>query len=549
MSKSNPKVISEFVIHLLTKNSPEWMSSMNFEITDPTQTQSDDTFKSLPLFSLSKYLRENMEIVFNSSSKRIFKHETIANAIIDIIPTDSLLNFRSTDQKSFLRLMITYARVNSIWKLLKKILPKDSPDDVAKVRLGKILEKDEEGLSILDYSFLAKKYVVTDYISGVYNKVYKGDASQSKLSFPKLVKVNLRGVEKPKEVVQKEIEYMKNLEKYLKKFGGDLPEDKKVNNRAFEGLGDEELSPYSKILESEEGVELLKRMDELTEKLRLYQKGLIKDFTCDLEQVKKVQVGTMEENNPGMDGKLDPEIGYQRPEYFFSIKSFKFPMVYVDTKEKLQQAADELRSQILIAFDVEFCSLEKQSIPESKKIRSLAASVQLSSIDKSYFLDCIKLSKEIKILFKEIFENPKIIKVFHSPEGDIYTIYQAFDSIINNVCDTARCARLKDSLRQTPSLKRLTKEIVDLEVDKTYQSANWRIRPLNSDMIEYGISDAFLLLPLFKHYYDWILSEKSRDRGFELKVWSKCNWISKWFKPLLDYSIEYEVFTEEESPQ
>lgn len=61
-------------------------------------------------------------------------------------------------------------------------------------------------------------------------------------------------------------------------------------------------------------------------------------------------------------------------------------------------------------------------------------------------------------------------------------------------------------LKQTPSLKTLSKNYLHLKVDKTFQSANWRVRPLAKGMVDYGVGDAFLLLGVF--YSQWILMHK-----------------------------------------
>jgi ribonuclease D len=46
-------------------------------------------------------------------------------------------------------------------------------------------------------------------------------------------------------------------------------------------------------------------------------------------------------------------------------------------------------------------------------------------------------------------------------------------------------------------LKNLSKEYLNLKVDKTFQKANWRVRPLAKGMIDYGVGDAFLLVGVF----------------------------------------------------
>ena len=47
------------------------------------------------------------------------------------------------------------------------------------------------------------------------------------------------------------------------------------------------------------------------------------------------------------------------------------------------------------------------------------------------------------------------------------------------------------------SLEKLMKMFIDLDLDKYYQVADWRIRPLPSDMLDYARNDSPYLIPLY----------------------------------------------------
>ena len=47
-----------------------------------------------------------------------------------------------------------------------------------------------------------------------------------------------------------------------------------------------------------------------------------------------------------------------------------------------------------------------------------------------------------------------------------------------------------------PSLQWLCRQYLNYELDKTYQTANWRQRPLPAEMLKYAAIDAQVLLPL-----------------------------------------------------
>ena len=85
-------------------------------------------------------------------------------------------------------------------------------------------------------------------------------------------------------------------------------------------------------------------------------------------------------------------------------------------------------------------------------------------------------------------------------------------------------------------------------MDKSFQIASWRVRPLNKAMIDYGLSDSYLLLVLFWHMMremilqdgpdgDGEVGEVKRDL-WELRTWVKSNNLRKWVK-LNRYSVGY----------
>ena len=47
-----------------------------------------------------------------------------------------------------------------------------------------------------------------------------------------------------------------------------------------------------------------------------------------------------------------------------------------------------------------------------------------------------------------------------------------------------------------PSLQTLCRQYLHYELDKTYQTANWRQRPMPAEMLEYAAIGAQVLLPL-----------------------------------------------------
>ena len=47
------------------------------------------------------------------------------------------------------------------------------------------------------------------------------------------------------------------------------------------------------------------------------------------------------------------------------------------------------------------------------------------------------------------------------------------------------------------SLEKLVKLFLDVDLDKTFQIADWRIRPLPKGMMDYARNDSHYLIPIF----------------------------------------------------
>ena len=88
---------------------------------------------------------------------------------------------------------------------------------------------------------------------------------------------------------------------------------------------------------------------------------------------------------------------------------------------------------------------------------------------------------------KPLFENEKIVKIFHGCDNDIEWLVNNFEIYTRNVFDTARAFLAFQRIIlnnkffknvNLPSLGYLSKFFLLVELDKSYQRSDWRIRPL-----------------------------------------------------------------------
>merc|ERR1739848_564847 len=93
-----------------------------------------------------------------------------------------------------------------------------------------------------------------------------------------------------------------------------------------------------------------------------------------------------------------------------------------------------------------------------------------------------------------LFENACCIKVFHSAHNDLRGLFHEFGFKCHGFIDTKEIAQ---SLGwEQLSLQALAHRCFGQHMDKTYQTADWGLRPLPKDMLDYASWDAQVLLPI-----------------------------------------------------
>ena len=190
----------------------------------------------------------------------------------------------------------------------------------------------------------------------------------------------------------------------------------------------------------------------------------------------------------------------------FYIQKFKnlneTPLNFIDNSNLLNDLLNKLKNYKEIAIDLEHHSKESYL--------GITCLLQLSTRDEDYIIDALKLRNELNIL-NEIFTDSSILKVFHGGDYDIEWLQKDFGLYIVNMFDTGQASKVL----QMPSyaLKYLLNEICDHEVDKKYQLADWRIRPLSKEMINYARGDTHFLL----YIYD-ILKQKLIMKSLENNI-------------------------------
>lgn len=134
----------------------------------------------------------------------------------------------------------------------------------------------------------------------------------------------------------------------------------------------------------------------------------------------------------------------------------------------------------------------------------VVCTVQLSTSARDVVVDALRLHGSLEGLLRDVLADPGVLKLFHAPKGDLRWLRSNFGLEVNNVFDTATAAAELRRASAAPfdvaggqvSLKNLCSALLGVELDKTHQRSDWRLRPLPPDMLNYAATDARVLLAL-----------------------------------------------------
>jgi len=127
--------------------------------------------------------------------------------------------------------------------------------------------------------------------------------------------------------------------------------------------------------------------------------------------------------------------------------------------------------------------------------------VQLASWRRGLVLDALALQAHaMGELLRPLLADERVCKVFHGHLNKLSWLESNFDVVVNPpIFDTAANAHEElDGMWEDgqPSLQTLCGQYLDYVLDKTYQTADWRQRPMPEEMLQYAATNAQVLLPL-----------------------------------------------------
>lgn len=178
----------------------------------------------------------------------------------------------------------------------------------------------------------------------------------------------------------------------------------------------------------------------------------------------------------------------------------KTPITYVDTEQGVSEMLNELKNAREIAVDLEH--------HDTHSYVGITCLMQISTREKDWVIDTLQPWRQRLQVLNEVFANPHILKVLHGSNMDIIWLQRDFGLYVVGLFDTYHAANALHL--HAKSLKYLLSTYAGFDADKKYQLADWRVRPLPEEQLEYARSDTHYLLYVYDHLRNQLI-DRSRE--------------------------------------
>lgn len=185
------------------------------------------------------------------------------------------------------------------------------------------------------------------------------------------------------------------------------------------------------------------------------------------------------------------------------------PLIEIDTPEKLDDLVNTLRNYTEFSVDLEHHSY--------RTFMGITCLMQISTKDNDYLIDTLVLRDKLHIL-NEVFTKKSIVKIFHGSDSDIEWLQRDLSLYVVNMFDTHQAAKILEY--SSLSLAFLIRKFCNVVVNKQFQLADWRIRPLPQELKTYAREDTHYLIYIYQMMKNELLvkgnkSEKLVKLAFE----------------------------------
>jgi ribonuclease D len=160
------------------------------------------------------------------------------------------------------------------------------------------------------------------------------------------------------------------------------------------------------------------------------------------------------------------------------------PPTWVDTAPGFRAMLDHLRAEPALAVDTESNSLYVY--------HERVCLIQISVPGADYLIDSLLLHDLPGL--GPLFSDPKVLKVLHGADYDLSVLHRDYAFTFRNLHDTMWASRILGW--PAHGLAALLRAHFGVTLNKKYQRANWGVRPLPPQQLDYARLDTHFLLPL-----------------------------------------------------
>ncbi|KXL43744.1 MAG: hypothetical protein FE78DRAFT_81504 [Acidomyces sp. 'richmondensis'] len=220
---------------------------------------------------------------------------------------------------------------------------------------------------------------------------------------------------------------------------------------------------------------------------------------------------------PVVSGAYSEELQYPHP-YQQEIEQYRYPAkvytaadpilyrpfdataaTFVDTEESMYEMLEELKQASEIAVDLEH--------HDQRSYIGIVCLMQISTRDKDWIIDTLKPWRRKLECLNEVFANPNILKVLHGAYMDVVWLQRDLGLYLVGLFDTHHAARALGY--PGGSYAYLLKRFTKLDAQKQFQMADWRVRPLPQELVDYARSDTHYLLYIYDHMRNELISKSN----------------------------------------
>src|SRR3954464_12073398 len=158
--------------------------------------------------------------------------------------------------------------------------------------------------------------------------------------------------------------------------------------------------------------------------------------------------------------------------------------IYLDTAQDTSRFLHSIADVDLLAIDTEGASFHR--------FVDRIYLLQLSTRDRSAIIDPLPIGTPEEL--GALLESPKVQVVFHDADYDLRLLHQDYGWQVRNIFDTRVAAQILGI--RAFGLAALLEKYFGVKLDKKHQRADWSMRPLTRDMLDYAAQDTMHLLPL-----------------------------------------------------